>query len=210
MKLLRDLILEGKIPYYRIIKKVALVLSFLPVPIYLLFKISPRDYGELGWNFLIAIMLIRPLADVLPGLKILRPLTTFRKEFGIAAAWMMILHGFGAFARDGKNIFIEIFKPEYWQLKNPLMWGILGFLIVIILLFTSNNLSIRILKSNWKRIQRLAYALFFFSAAHIALIKRGDLFETLLPVLIVMVLWTLATLKVKIPLFVPPQKTDTK
>lgn len=200
MKFLRELILEGKIPHFRTIKLIALVLSFLPIPVFFLAKAGPRDFGELGWDFLIAIMLIRPLADVLPGIRILRSLVPFRKEFGIAAAWFMILHSYGAFAKNGKNLFLEIFDAKYWHLSHPLMWGILGFLIVSILLITSNNFSLRILRNNWKRVQRLSYPLFLFVAIHIALIS-GEWFKVILPLLAVTIFWSLARFKVKIPLF---------
>jgi len=200
MKFIRELILEGKIPRFRTIKLIALVLSFLPIPVFFLAKVSPRDYAELGWNFLIGIMLIRPLADVFPGIRILRSLVPFRKEFGIAAAWFMVLHSYGAFAAQGKNL-LAVFDAKYWHLNHPLLWGILGFFCVLLLLFTSNMFSMKLLKQNWKRVQRLSYPLFFFVAVHIALIS-GRWSKVMVPVLAVMILWTLAKLKIKVPLFV--------
>jgi len=205
MKMLRELILEGKIPYFRIVKTTALFLAFLPLPIFFLFKISPRECGELGWNILIGIMLIRPLADVFPGIKLLHSLVLFRKEFGIASAWLMILHAYGNFAAGGKNIFVEILKPEYWKLSHPLMWGILGLIVVTVLLLTSNSFSMRVLRQNWKRIQKSAYLLFFLSAIHIALISEDGIVKVILPVLLVMILWTVASLKIKVPIFTKPE-----
>lgn len=201
MKFLRELILEGKIPRFRTIKLIALILSFLPIPLYFLGLVGQRECGRLGWYFLIGIMLIRPLADVLPGFRILRSLVPFRKEFGIAAAWFMILHAYGAFAVQGKNIFFAVFNARYWQLNNPVMWGILGLFCVTLLLLTSNNYSIKLLRKNWKRVQMLSYPLFLFVAIHVALI-RGRIGGVIIPVLAVFVLWLLAQLKIKIPLFV--------
>lgn len=209
MKFIRELILDGKIPHFRIIKLVALVLSFLPIPVFFLTHNNPREFGELGWQFLIAIMLIRPLSNILPGIGILRSLVPFRKEVGIACAWLIILHSYGIFANMGKNILTEIFNPEYWRPGHPLMWGILGFLAVILLLITSNNYSIKRLRKNWKRVQMLVYPLFFFTAVHIALIS-GETSKIVLPVLAVMVLWILAQFKVKIPLFIKPEKHENE
>ncbi len=196
MTFLKDLILNGKIPHLILIRKATLFLWILPILIYLFTDIHFVEYGKLGWNILIAIMLIRPLSDVIPNLKILKTLVLFRKEFGILSGVLIAIHSYKYFALGNKNILIEIFNPKYWDFNTIFGWGMAGFIITIILLLTSNNFSIRLLKNSWKKFQELSYLLFLFSAIHIALVKKGDINEILLPVLLVMILWLMAKFKI--------------
>ena len=193
---LKKLIFEGYIPYFSVIKKILLVLSFLPVPLYLLTDIRFTQYGEWGWKILIGIMLIRPLADALPGIGLLRSLVLLRKEFGILSGLCIFIHSYAFFANKDQNIFIEIFNPERWSPGRALTWGMLGFIAVIPLLLTSNQFSVKLLRRQWKNVQRLAYPLFFFSAVHIAMVNPKEMPEVLIPVGIVLILWTLAHFKV--------------
>ena len=208
MDFIKKFLLDGHIPYFSRIKKVLLLFSFLPVPLYLLTNIHFANYGKWGWYILIGVMLIRPLADILPGIGLLHSLVPLRKEFGILAGLFMLVHGYGFFAVRGQNIFTAVFNPEYWSLSNSLTWGILGFITVIFLLLTSNNLSIKILRRNWKNVQRLAYPLFFFSAIHIALINQRRTQEIIISVVLVMILWLLAHFKVV--LYRRPEKQPLK
>ena len=189
-----NLIFNGVIPYFSLIKKITLYLAFTPVIFYLFADIHFIEYGEMGWKVLIAIMLIRPISDVFSDLKILKTLCALRKELGIFTALLLIIHSYSFFAIKEKNIFTEILNSKYWHLNNQLTWGILGFIVTIILLITSNNISVRILKKHWKTCQRLTYLLFFFSAIHITLIK-GSL-KPFIPVLVVLIFWILAELRI--------------
>ena len=195
---LKNIIFNGQVPHLRLIRQIAICLWILPILSYVFLDISFRDYGKLGWNILIAVMLIRPLSDVLPSLKIFKTLVLFRKEFGILSAVLIVIHSYAFFAQNDKNIFLEIFNQKYWSFGGIFSWGILGFVIAIILLLTSNKFAIRFLKAFWKKVQKLAYLLFFFSAIHIALVEKDEIFEVLLPVLAVMVLWLMAKFKITI------------
>jgi DMSO/TMAO reductase YedYZ heme-binding membrane subunit len=193
---LKKLIFEGHIPYFSMLKKILLIFSFLPVPLYLLTDTRFTQYGEWGWKILIGIMLIRPLADILPGIGLLRSLVPLRKEFGIFCGLSILVHSYAFFAYRDLNILTTVFSAESWSLDNPLTWGLLGLFAVIPLLLTSNQLSIKLLRRQWKNVQRLAYPLFFFAAAHIILINRGRAAEIIIPVTAVFILWLLAHFKV--------------
>ena len=198
MNLFKNLILNGQIPYLRLIRRIAVYLWILPVLSYVFLDISFKNYGELGWNILIAVMLVRPLADVLPSFKILRTLVLFRKELGILSAVLIIIHGYEYFALNNENMFLEIFNGQYWSFGGIFSWGILGVLVAIILLATSNKFAICLLGKFWKKVQSLVYLLFLFSAIHIVLVDKDEMFEVLLPVFIVMILWLMAKFKIKI------------
>lgn len=197
MNSLKEIIIEGRIPHFSMIRKVLLLLSLLPLPLYFLTNIRFGEFGEYGWKILIAIMLIRPLADVFSKIKILHSLVPLRKEFGIMSALFVIIHSYAFFELKDLNILTSLFNPKYWALDKAITWGILGFLAALILLITSNELSVRLLRNNWKRIQLLAYPLFFFSAIHIALLNKDEMFEVIAPVAVVIVLWLVAHFKTK-------------
>ena len=196
MHFVNKLIIQGQIPYFSRIKKLLLILSFTPIPLYFFTDIYFGEYGDWGWKVLIAIMLIRPLADVLPRISLLHALVPLRKEFGIFSGLLIFIHSYAFFANKDQNIFIQLFNANNWAPDKALTWGILGFITVFFLLATSNNLSIKILKRNWKNIQRLAYPLFFFSAIHIALVNRENMWKVIIPVTIIIILWLMAHFKV--------------
>ena len=196
MDYLKKLFFGGVIPHFRTIRKILLLFSFLPIPFYLLTNLYFANYGKWGWYILIGVMLIRPLADVLPGIGFLHSLVPLRKEFGIMSGLFIVVHSYDFFARKDLNILTAIFDAKYWSLDSALTWGILGFITVILLLLTSNQLSIRLLRRQWKNVQRLAYPLFFFSAVHIILVNKEKMTETLVPVFLVIILWLLAHFKV--------------
>ncbi|MBN2086839.1 ferric reductase-like transmembrane domain-containing protein [Candidatus Peregrinibacteria bacterium] len=210
MSFLKNLILNGKIPYFRIIRRIVLFLWVLPVLSYIFLDIGFLKYGELGWKLLITVMLIRPLSDVIPDIKIFKALVPLRKEVGILSGVLIAIHSYGYFAIKNKNIFIEIFNSQYWNFNGIFSWGIIGFIAVIILLITSNNLSIHLLKNSWKKIQQLAYVLFFASAIHITLVNKNEMIKVIIPVSIVMILWIMAKFRITIPKRKPENAEKTE
>lgn len=174
---LQRLILDGQIPFFKEFLQlvfysnlaILLGLPFLPSGF--------RELGSLGWNILIGILAIRPIAQIFPQLKILNTLMRARREFGILSAVLILAHSYGYFL-DGKlNVFTEIFQPEYWSYHGYFFWGILGSIVALVLLITSNKKSVVLLKSWWKRIQKFSYAFFVFGAIHIALINPSRTVE---------------------------------
>jgi len=90
-KFLYQFIFQGKIPYLLLLKKVLFWIAVIsPLSVFFLYR-EFDDFGSLGWNLLIAVLLVRPLADILPEFKILRALIAFRREFGIAFAIPVLL-----------------------------------------------------------------------------------------------------------------------
>jgi DMSO/TMAO reductase YedYZ heme-binding membrane subunit len=113
------------------------------------------------------VMSIRPLADILMGVKFIRPLVILRKGFGVLSASIivgfilskMLVYGFSAYIAN-------IGTPTYWSLDRYALFAHLGDLSAIILLITSNNFSKRMLGFWWKRIQKLAYVYFYAGATY--------------------------------------------
>lgn len=116
------------------------------------------------------VMIIRPLADLLPGVKWIRPLVILRKGFGVFSASIILSFmmtklfemGFGAY-------FSQYLDPNYWSLEGFKLFAHLGDVTAVPLLISSNNLSKQILGKNWKRLQQLAYVYFYSGAIYEAL-----------------------------------------
>ena len=54
-----------------------------------------------------------------------------------------------------------MFTAAYWSFENYIIFAHIGDITAIILLVTSNNLSMMLLKHNWKRVQKLSYVYFY-------------------------------------------------
>lgn len=107
------------------------------------------------------VMLVRPLADIFINQKWLRKLVFLRKGFGVLSASIIVGFMIGKIISPDSNYIASIFTREYWLLENYSLFAHLGDITGFILLVTSNNLSMMLLKKNWKRIQKLAYIYFY-------------------------------------------------
>ena len=97
-----------------------------------------------------------------------------RQAMGIASAVWSILHFIIFIAAEG---FVETFTQVNYIL------GFIAVLILIPLLITTNGRSMRWLKSNWKKLQRLAYVAVVLSLLHIALLDKTWLLYAVVVVL---------------------------
>lgn len=182
-------VLQGQIPHLMLLKRIIFwVAVVFPFSIFL----SPRmtkDFADYGWNILIAVMLIRPLADIFPGIGILKTLVAFRKEFGILAALLLIGHFIG-YVLVRKDPIVTYLSPS-----SPCFWGIIGIAFAVPVLISSNKAAMIFLKGWWKPIQSLSYALFLFGGVHIASTGEGS---GLAGIIIVSIAWLLAHFNIKI------------
>lgn len=120
----------------------------------------------ISWIFFGLTMIIRPLNDLL-GVTIIRWGMKYRQYLGIIA---------GVAACSHAVLFVlslptpEVFLTNgMWSFKTLFGWGTVAWLAILPPLFTSNRFSQRLLKKNWKNIQRLAYVSFVFAGIHISL-----------------------------------------
>lgn len=86
-----------------------------------------------------------------------------RQAMGIATAVWSFLHFIFFIWQEG---FLETFTQVNYVL------GFIATLILIPLFFTSNRKSMRLLKSNWKKLQSLAYAVIILSLLHVAILDK--------------------------------------
>jgi DMSO/TMAO reductase YedYZ heme-binding membrane subunit len=191
----KKIIFQGVIPYLTTIKKILLILA-LVLPFSVFFNYMQFTmYAKIGWYVLVCVLSIRPLADIFPDFRILRTLISFRREFGIFSGMMILAH-FVGFLLAGKVPFFSIFTtPMFWDFKIYLVYGILGIIVLIPVLLTSNEFSKRILGKGWRVLQKFSYLFFLLGGLHVITIGKGT---GPIEIIIVAVLWLLAKFKFKI------------
>lgn len=156
-----------------LIKKIAQIGSYYIYPILLAiaaftFPSSElfRKFGTLAFWLLTGNLFLRP-ATVLVRLWPIQLLFTLRREIGIASFWSYVFHSLGM-------IYIFGLKPLE-LLSDPtsfIFFGASAGIGMYALGFTSNDLAVRLLKRNWKRLHRIAYVVFFLSLYHSSLAEN--------------------------------------
>lgn len=122
---------------------------------------------------LFAVMLIRPLADLLPQFKFIRPLVILRKGVGVFSAAIIISFIISKIIINPAGYFSAFATSDYWSLSGLALLAHLADISALLLLVTSNNFSKKILGAWWKRIQRLSYVYFYGSSFYLLFIY-GD------------------------------------
>lgn len=135
-----------------------------------------KDLGSLSWALLLAILFLSPAAKISQS-KTLASLMLFRRDAGILMGVFALEHALLYFSKFDVK-FNSILNSSFWFQGGNLTyigWGSLALAITLPLLATSNDMSMRILKANWKRLQRFAYLILILVALHIVFIKYNYL-----------------------------------
>lgn len=136
------------------------------------------------------VMSVRPLADIFAGQIWLRRLVILRKGLGILSASIIVGFMLSAIIAPESVYLQSLFTADFYSFDNYRFFAHIGDISGFILLITSNTLSQRLLRTNWKRIQRLSYVYFYAGGIYEAFaLKSMFAFYALL---IVTVLTTLA------------------
>jgi sulfoxide reductase heme-binding subunit YedZ len=125
-----------------------------------------REYGEVGLKLLIIGLAITPLRKYV-GVNLLK----FRRALGVTTFFYIMAHftvwavlDVGTFAR----VWEEILKRPYVTV------GMLGFVLMIPLAVTSNNLSLRKLGgATWRKLHKLSYPIALLAAVHYLWLVKG-------------------------------------
>ncbi|WP_139280737.1 protein-methionine-sulfoxide reductase heme-binding subunit MsrQ [Shimia gijangensis] len=128
--------------------------------------------GEAGLQLLIAGLCITPLRRH-AGVNLLR----FRRAIGLLAFTYICLHLLVWLVLDvqiASQILADILKRPYVTI------GMAGFVLLIPLAVTSNNLSIRRLGRTWHRLHKLTYAATLLGALHFVMLVKGFQIEPLI------------------------------
>ena len=177
------------------------IVILLALPILLSFVPEKLPIGLIDSLYLVShislffVMAIRPLADIAKNPKWIRPLVILRKGAGILSASVIVSFILSKIIISPIDYILSFGTIEYWSMQNFALLAHLGDITAIILLVTSNNLSKRILKTWWKKIQRLSYVYFYASSFYV-LLSYGDI-KMYWAILIVTTLTLLAYVKNK-------------
>lgn len=114
--------------------------------------------GEFAIRWMTAVLTLTPVF-ILFGVNNL----FVRQAMGISTAVWSFLHFIIFIWAEG---LLETFTQANY------IAGFVAVLILIPLFFTSNRKSMKWLKSNWKKLQRLAYVAIFLSLLHVAILEK--------------------------------------
>jgi methionine sulfoxide reductase heme-binding subunit len=117
--------------------------------------------GETSARLMIIAMMIAPLIAVIGPRRWLRWLLARRRALGVAAFAYALLHLVLYIVDMGllADMLAEVTAPGIWT-------GWVAFALMIPLALTSNDASMRALKSGWKRLQRLVYPAALLTLLH--------------------------------------------
>lgn len=107
-----------------------------------------------------AVMMVRPLADI-TNWSFLRRLVILRKGFGILSSSIIVGFVIDALIAPQSPYLASLLSGTFFSLSHLVLFAHLGDLSGLILLLTSNTFSQKLLKQNWKRVQRLSYVYFY-------------------------------------------------
>jgi len=141
-------------------------------------------------------MLARPLLQVFPKITFFRYIILLRRELGIICASMLLAHGAGYFIGTGTSILTIFTDSKLWDFTSFISWGILGFIVCIPLLLTSNMYSMKLLGKKWKIIQRLSYVLLISGSIHFFMYDSGSRILIGSAISLWIIVWILAYRKI--------------
>ena len=182
--------LVGALPGLYIVMGIALTLSGLYDVFGKSLGVDPARtieqwLGELALQFFIATMLISVLRDRF-RLKLIK----FRRPLGLLTFFYVVLHLCIWLGLD-----IQFRWAEAWSdiLKRPFITiGMAGFLLLIPLAVTSNNMMIRRMGPvKWQRLHKLAYPAVLLGGVHYVMVQKVWETEPLIYLAVILVLLAL-------------------
>jgi methionine sulfoxide reductase heme-binding subunit len=149
-------------------------------------KALEHKYGELALQLVVAALAVSPFRKF-TGLNLLR----FRRAIGLLSFFFVCCHLLVWLILDVQDlgrIWADIVKRPYITV------GMAGFLFMIPLAVTSNDLSVRRLGPSWKQVQKLVFVVSVLGALHFVMLAKGFQLEPLLYMAIILALLTLRLL----------------
>jgi len=176
------------------------IVGLIPVPLFLYLaqtgglgrepiKALEHELGELALKLIIVGLAITPLRKIV-GLNLIR----FRRAIGVLAFTYVALHLLVWLVLDVgilSQIWADILKRPYITI------GMVGFVVMIPLVGTSNKWSVKRLGGKWRRLHQLTYLAAALGGVHFILIAKGIQLEPLIYMGIILCL-----LAYRLPIFI--------
>ena len=152
-------------------------------------KALEHKLGELGLQMLIFTLAVTPIRNHL-NINLIK----FRRAIGLVTFFYIFCHLLVWLVLDVQilgQIWADIVKRPYITI------GMLGFILMIPIAITSNNLSIRKLgPKSWKRLHQLTYAAAILGGVHFVMLAKGFQIE---PLLYLGAILSLLAMRLKLP-----------
>jgi methionine sulfoxide reductase heme-binding subunit len=125
--------------------------------------------GEIAIWTLGAVLSLSPLRVLFPNSAVVAALNRHRRLIGVSACIYGLIHFTLHLLYEGS------WDAVVRSFSKPFIWfGASGLSILIILALTSNQISMRLLRRNWKRLHRLAYLAAVILLYHQAIAGKGN------------------------------------
>lgn len=137
-----------------------------------------HKYGELALQLLIVGLAVTPLRRHL-GVNLLK----FRRAIGLMAFFYVAAHLLVWLVLDVQilsQIWADILKRPYITV------GMAGFVVLLPLALTSNNLSVRKLGPLWRQLHKLTYGAVLLGAVHYLMLAKGFQLEPLVYLMVIL------------------------
>jgi ferredoxin-NADP reductase/ferredoxin len=169
----KNILLKWNIPGISLLDKYIPIISLIWIPFLYYYWLETNSLHKswfighhsissllflISWYCVVFVMMIRPIADIIPQIWLFRKLATLRKAIAIMWSTVIVTIFLDKYFVNYTN-FSQYFTAWYWNSLYPIL-SRLSELTWLILWWTSNSFSQQKLGKYWKPIQRLAYIYF--------------------------------------------------
>ncbi len=127
------------------------------------------DFGTLAMLGVTAALYLQPLMALTKNPWLIK-LFSMRREIGVASFWLFFFHAYGLIWTRGLGLDV------IFNVNGFIFWGFLASMGMWLLGLTSNDFSQRLLKKNWKKLQRVVYPTYFLLLYH-ASMAEGEMWK---------------------------------
>ena len=149
-----------------------------------------KSLGVTAIYILILTLCITPFS-VLTGINFIR----FRRAFGLMSFFYIILHFSTWLLLDMQLRWVEI--VESLTRKPFIVFGMMGFLLLIPLAATSNNYSMKRLGKYWPKLHKLIYVAIILGGIHYLMMEKTLQNDAIITFIIIIVLISLRFFKIR-------------
>ena len=149
-----------------------------------------KSLGITAIFILILTLCITPFS-LLTGINFIR----FRRAFGLMSFFYIVLHFSTWLLLDMQLRWVEI--AESLTRKPFIVFGMMGFLLLIPLAATSNNYSMKRLGKYWPKLHKLIYAAIILGGVHYLMMEKTLQNDAIITFIIIIVLISLRFFKIR-------------
>lgn len=157
-----------------LVKRLFLLVAYLSL-FGVFFPDLRKGFGSSAEYMLLLILFLSPLSKIFRA-RLLLQLMGLRREFGILMGCLAIVHGVTYFL-DPVTFSLNIepyLNARFFSMPPLFYFGILSLILVLPLLLTSNNFSLRFLGGErWKILHRIVYVLLFTVLLHVFFVRSA-------------------------------------